>query len=158
MQLYGLNETGTFRYLGSYPILGASGEAGPKLRQGDRQVPEGFYRIESLHPLSSHHLALRVNYPNEFDRAMAKGDGRDNLGGDIMIHGGNGSVGCLAMGDRNIRDLFVLANDCGLEHVSLIISPYDFLNEKGEYVSPTAPKWLPGLYERIAVALNDLPD
>lgn len=158
MQLYGRNKDEDFRYLGSYAILAASDEEGPKLHEGDMQVPEGFYRIESLHPLSSFHLALRVNYPNKFDRAMALDDGRANLGGDIMIHGSNSSAGCLAMGNRNIRDLYVLAYDCGLDNVSLIISPCDFRENKIQSLSSRQPRWLSGLYGRIADALVQLPD
>lgn len=86
-------------FLKSYPILGASGGLGPKLREGDLQVPEGLYRIESLNPNSLYHLSLRVNYPNATDRAKGKLDGRENLGSDIMIHGRTASIGCLAMGD-----------------------------------------------------------
>src|SRR5690606_33287906 len=99
-----------------YPVLAASGQAGPKLREGDRQVPEGFYAIESLHPNSRFHLALRVNYPNQSDRQRAAEDGRTNLGGDIMIHGSNASVGCLAMGDPAAEDLFVLVADVGIQN------------------------------------------
>jgi hypothetical protein len=61
--------------LKTYPILAGSGTLGPKLVEGDGQVPEGLYRVESLNPNSSFHLALRVNYPNEFDRAKGKLDG-----------------------------------------------------------------------------------
>jgi hypothetical protein len=81
---------GELRHITSYPILAASGGPGPKLRRGDRQVPEGVYRVESLNPNSLYHLSLRLNYPNEFDRAMVAADGRTDLGGDIMIHGSNG--------------------------------------------------------------------
>ncbi len=60
------------RHLKSYPILGSSGDLGPKLREGDMQVPEGLYRIESLNPNSMYHLALRVDYPNQFDNAKER--------------------------------------------------------------------------------------
>ena len=71
--------------LARYPIRAASGALGPKLREGDRQVPEGVYDIESLNPNSRFHVALRVGYPNAFDRQMAGREGRTALGGDIMI-------------------------------------------------------------------------
>ena len=60
------------KLLKSYPILSASGTLGPKLKEGDMQVPEGLYRIESLNPNSLYHLALRVNYPNQFDKSKGK--------------------------------------------------------------------------------------
>src|SRR5207244_3968581 len=91
---------GGFKFVQAYPILGASGELGPKLREGDGQVPEGLYAINFLNPNSLYHLSLRVSYPNDFDRAQAKRDGRQKLGGDIMIHGSFASIGCLAMGDE----------------------------------------------------------
>jgi len=116
----------SIRFLKTYPILGASGTLGPKLREGDRQVPEGIYKIESLNPNSRFHLALRVGYPNDFDKEKAHRDGRTNLGSDIMIHGGTASVGCLAVGDKPAEDLFVLAAQTGIENVELILAPVDF--------------------------------
>ncbi|MEM6315709.1 MAG: L,D-transpeptidase family protein [Planctomycetota bacterium] len=107
------------------PITAASGTAGPKLRRGDKQVPEGIYGIESLNPNSRFHLALRVDYPNAADVEQAKRDGRTDLGGDIMIHGGASSIGCIAVGDAAATDLFVLAADVGLENITLLIVPTD---------------------------------
>ena len=88
------------KLLKTYPVLGSSGTLGPKLKQGDLQVPEGLYRIDSLNPNSLYHLALRVNYPNKHDTSKAKLDGRNDLGGDIMIHGKDCSIGCLATGSK----------------------------------------------------------
>jgi murein L,D-transpeptidase YafK len=149
-------EGGRFRLLRTYPILGASGTMGPKLREGDLQVPEGLYRIESLNPNSMFHLALRVDYPNDFDVEQARRDGRTNLGGDIMIHGSAGSVGCLAMGDEAAEDLFVLAAETGIENISVILSPVDFRVRSlpGDVAGP--PSWAPVLYERIRAAMQEL--
>jgi murein L,D-transpeptidase YafK len=66
----------SWSFIKSYPIKGASGNAGPKLREGDRQVPEGIYRIIGLNPNSSYHLSMKLNYPNEFDLQKAKGRGQ----------------------------------------------------------------------------------
>ena len=137
------------RLLKSYPILGASGTLWPKLKQGDRQVPEGIYRIESLNPNSLYHLALRVNYPNPYDQAKEKLDGRDDLGGDIMIHGTTGSVGCLAMGNEAAEDLFVLAAETGIDKISLILSPVDFRVRKLPENLSQAPAWTSELYSAI---------
>ena len=68
LQLYAAGPDGPYKLIRSYPILAASGTLGPKLREGDMQVPEGLYRIESLNPNSRFHLSLRVSYPNAFDR------------------------------------------------------------------------------------------
>jgi hypothetical protein len=117
------DRSGTLVRVESIPILGASGGPGPKLREGDRQVPEGDYRIELLNPNSAFHLSLRVDYPNAVDIARAQRDGRaiDTLGGDIMIHGGTQSIGCLAIGDPAVERLFLLAHQTGLSRIRLTI-------------------------------------
>lgn len=145
-----------FRFLKSYPILAASGTIGPKLKEGDRQVPEGLYQIESLNPNSRFHLALRVNYPNAFDREHGRRDGRTNLGSDIMIHGGTVSIGCLAMGDQAAEDLFVLAAETGITNISVIITPIDFRLRDLPANLPHSPAWTPELYADIRVALTPL--
>jgi len=147
-----------FRYLKAYPVLAASGISGPKLKQGDRQVPEGLYKIESLNPNSRFHLALRVNYPNDFDKEHARSDGRTNLGGDIMIHGGAASIGCLAMGDPAAEDLFVLAAETGIKNTSLILTPVDFRVRDLPADSPPSTSWTPQLYAEIKKALASLKE
>lgn len=156
LQVYASSSSNDWKYLREYRILAASGELGPKLREGDRQVPEGVYRIESLNPNSQFHLSLRIGYPNDFDREQAARDGRSQLGGDIMIHGSAVSIGCLAMGDEAAEDLFVLAADTGLERITAIISPIDF--RAGRTVASTnLPKWTGQLYAQIAQRLRDFP-
>lgn len=115
-----------YKYLKNYPILGLNGTLGPKLKEGDGQVPEGIYEIESLNPNSMFHLSIRLNYPNKFDIEMGRLDQREELGSDIMIHGGTCSVGCLAMGDQATEDLFILSAITGVDNVKIIISPIDF--------------------------------
>ena len=154
LQLYAAGTNGQYRLIQSYPILAASGKLGPKLREGDQQVPEGLYRIESLNPNSHFHLSLRVNYPNEYDRAQAKVEGRKNLGGDIMIHGNAVSIGCLAMGDSAAEELFVLAARTGLRNINVILSPVDFRDGKIAKTSGNTPQWLEGLYETIKTELS----
>ena len=153
LQLYAAGTNGQYRLIRAYPILAASGHAGPKLREGDLQVPEGLYRIESLNPNSHYHLSLRVNYPNEFDRAQARSEGRTKLGGDIMIHGNAVSIGCLAMGDAAAEELFVLAARTGLGNVKVILSPVDFRVRQLAASESKAPQWVDGLYERIKAEL-----
>lgn len=157
LQVYAKSGTNRFHLVRAYPILAASGVAGPKLREGDRQVPEGIYAIELLNPNSSYHLSLRVNYPNAFDREQAAREQRTKLGGDIMIHGKAVSIGCLAMGDEAAEDLFVLAADTGIKRITVILSPVDF--RKGLTVSPEAklPDWTAGLYQEIKSRLAELP-
>lgn len=143
-----------YSLLKTYPILKTSGQLGPKLREGDQQVPEGIYRIESLNPNSRFHLSLRLNYPNEFDRQMARQDGRTDLGGDIMIHGAQVSVGCLAMGDPAAEDLFVLAALTGPENIRVILSPVDFRVRGFEGDFSKMPVWTPQLYQQIKTELG----
>lgn len=140
----------------SLPMLAASGGPGPKLREGDGQVPEGFYAIESLNPNSRYHVSLRVNYPNAEDKAHGRADGRRQLGGDIMIHGSAVSIGCLAMGDEAAEDLFTLAARCGLKNIRVLLVPGDF--RKGPVAVPKdAPAWTGPLYERLKAEIAKLP-
>ena len=155
-EVWASGQTGLPKLILTYPIVGASGTLGPKLREGDCQVPEGLYRIESLNPNSMFHLSLRVNYPNEFDRDQARRDNRTNLGGDIMIHGGTASIGCLAMGDQAAEDLFVLAAETGIENISVILSPVDFRKPQGPQFDRSLPSWPQELYEEIQQSLARL--
>jgi len=157
LQVYAASENGRYRLVHSYPILAASGDLGPKLREGDQQVPEGIYALESLNPNSAFHLSLRVGYPNEFDREQAKKDGRRNLGGDIMIHGNAVSIGCLAVGDRAAEDLFVLAADTGISAVTIVLSPFELRTGRTVPKDAALPPWTEGLYARIKEKLTELP-
>ncbi len=156
LQVYALNGEG-FNYVMSYPILAASGTIGPKLREGDRQVPEGVYRITYLNPNSLYHLALRVGYPNDFDQEKGRIDGRVELGQDIMIHGSNCSIGCLAMGDQASEDLFVLAADTGITNIQVILSPVDFRKTDVDRAGLSLPVWIDELYTDIKDRLKGLP-
>lgn len=148
MELWG-RDTGKFKLIRPYNIKAASGMRGPKLRQGDRQVPEGIYHISRLNPNSNYHLSMKVDYPNEFDLAHADYDGRTNLGGDIFIHGKSVSAGCLAMGDAAIEELFVLAAHVGTENIKVIISPSDPRQRPLDSSLPHLPYWTNELYDRI---------
>lgn len=158
LEVYARGETGTMRYVRAFPVFAASGRLGPKLRQGDFQVPEGIYPIELLNPNSSYHLSLRVGYPNARDRERGRKDGRGDLGGDIMIHGNAVSVGCLAMGDIAAEDLFVLASDVGLKNISVVIAPIDFRTRPmNEARTVRSPAWVNELYDEIREAMLPLP-
>ncbi len=94
--------------LETYPICARSGVPGPKRREGDLQVPEGYYTISAFNPVSNFLLSMRVDYPNEADR---KRNTAPRLGGDIYIHGSCVTIGCVPLGDEGISKLYVLAND-----------------------------------------------
>lgn len=142
----------TLTKVATYPILGASGISGPKLKEGDKQVPEGFYHIEALNPNSLFYLSLRLNYPNAFDLKIAAIEGRDNPGSDIYIHGKTSSVGCLAMGDKVIEEIFYTVAKTGKEKVKVIISPYDFRTTSEIEVPKTA--WIKDLYQELHTYLQ----
>jgi hypothetical protein len=154
LEVWARGPRGPFRKVRSYPFTAASGTLGPKLREGDEQVPEGLYRITFLNPNSLFHLSLRVGYPNDFDREMGRRDGRRSLGGDIMIHGNAVSIGCIAVGDEAAEDLFVLAARTGLSRIRVILSPVDFRRRPLPDDVPSLPPWAPELYRRIRAELE----
>ena len=89
-----------------YNICKLSGDFGPKRKQGDLQVPEGFYYINDFNPFSKYHLSLGISYPNQSDRILSP---YKDLGGLIYIHGDCVSVGCMAMGNTNIDEIYSMA-------------------------------------------------
>ena len=101
-------EKGTkkFKLIRTYKFCESSGKLGPKRKEGDNQIPEGFYHIDRFNPVSKFHLSLGVNYPNRSDKVL--GD-TTALGGDIFIHGDCVTVGCIPITDNNIRELYVFA-------------------------------------------------
>jgi len=90
----------------TYPICDYSGYLGPKLHEGDWQSPEGFYTVsaEHMHPRSNYHLAFNIGYPNEYDRLRNRG------GSNIMVHGNCSSMGCFAMNDYRMEEIYTLAH------------------------------------------------
>ena len=136
-----------------YPMTAFSGTLGPKLREGDGQIPEGIYGIGYLNPNSSYYLSLKMTYPSASDRARAKADGRTNLGGDIMIHGKAVTIGCVPVGDDAIEDIFYLANAVGINNVSVIIAPYDMRKGRKPELERSPLKWYPNLCREIEIAL-----
>ena len=148
---------GKWYYILSYPILAASGGDGPKLKEGDRQVPEGIYSIIQINPNSYFHIAMLIDYPNNFDRKKAELDGRTNLGYDICIHGAAVSIGCIAIGDPAIEELFLMVEEAGMENVKVIIAPYDFRKHPSLESIQSNIAWLPELYDMIKKELTHYP-
>lgn len=113
----------TFQHFNTYPICMSSGKMGPKRKQGDRQIPEGFYKIEIFNPWSNYHLSLGINYPNESDSIISP---HEDPGGDIYIHGGCATIGCLPMTDDMIKEIYllcVLSKNYGQEDIPVHIFP-----------------------------------
>ncbi|SMY35274.1 L,D-transpeptidase family protein [Photobacterium andalusiense] len=141
-------EKGKWSYVKRYDIQKMSGHMGPKMREGDKQVPEGVYQVSLLNPNSRYHLSMKLNYPNEFDRKYAQLEGRTSPGSNIFIHGKEASVGCLAMGDYAIEELFLLAERTGIDNIEVLISPHD--PRKGKLLAAnTQPYWTKILYRDI---------
>jgi hypothetical protein len=144
---------GPARKVAALPLLGESGTLGPKLREGDYQIPEGIYRVTWLHPNSQYHLSMKLDYPNAFDREQAAREGRTNLGGEIFIHGSDVSIGCLAVGDPAIEELFVLAARIGIADVTTIVAPWDLRHKAPPRLGARQPPWVPHLYADLKRAL-----
>ena len=118
-----VDKDGRFELFSSYPICRFSGEPGPKLAEGDRQAPEGFYFVprEMLNPHSRHHLAFNLGFPNAYDRAHGR------TGSFLMVHGGCSSIGCYAMTDKAIEEIYTLVEGAlaeGQPYVRVHIFPF----------------------------------
>src|SRR5262245_13982548 len=107
LEVWKLRDDGRFYHLKTFPICNWSGQLGPKLRDGDRQSPEGFYTIakEQMNPKSQYHLAVNLGYPNPFDKSNRR------TGDALMLHGGCGSSGCYAMTDALMEELYALVRE-----------------------------------------------
>jgi len=114
--------TGHFQLLKIFPICRWSGDLGPKLHQGDRQAPEGFYTVtpELMNPNSNYYLAINTGFPNSFDKA------NNRNGSLLMIHGDCSSMGCYAMTDEQISEIYSLARDSLLGRPSFQVQAYPF--------------------------------
>ncbi len=113
----------SYSLLRTYEVCAQSGELGPKRARGDNQVPEGFYSIDWFNPSSDYHLSLHVDYPNRADQLTST---QPDLGGDIFLHGGCNSVGCLALTDEGIKQLYwiaVEARAAGQQRIPIDIYP-----------------------------------
>src|SRR5580692_1754418 len=122
LEVWKQDTTGLFQLLKLYPICRWSGDLGPKLHEGDRQAPEGFYTItpELMNPNSNYYLAINTGFPNSFDKA----NNRD--GSSLMIHGVCSSSGCYAMTDEQIGEIYSLARDSLLGRPSFQVQAYPF--------------------------------
>lgn len=117
----------------SYPICAASGALGPKRKEGDLQVPEGLYEISEFNPGSNFHLSMKVSYPNASDRVRS--DAR-RPGGLIYLHGNCASIGCIAIEDEPIEEVYLITQDSKVRPIRIDIFPSkltpEFLSAQGE--------------------------
>lgn len=154
IELWAKENNSNWQYIRNYPLTAFSGELGPKLNRNDGQIPEGIYQITHFNPFSSQHLSMMLDYPNQIDKQYAQIDGRSDLGDNIFIHGKAKSVGCLAIGDKAIDELFVLVKEVGKENTKVIIAPNDLRKSKALANKKHHPRWLAGLYSEIAKQLE----
>ncbi len=107
LEVWKQDRSGKFALLQTYPICRWSGDLGPKIREGDRQAPEGFYAITpaQMNPQSAYYLSFNMGYPNAFDRALGR------TGSQLMVHGDCSSRGCYAMTDEQISDIYALGRE-----------------------------------------------
>lgn len=112
-----------FLLINEYRICRSSGKPGPKRRQGDYQVPEGFYHIDRFNAWSNFHLSLGINYPNTSDKILSD---KRNPGGDIFIHGACVTIGCMPMTDDKIKEIYIFAveaRNAGQQKIPVQIFP-----------------------------------
>ena len=107
LEIWKMKSNGEYALLKTYPMCRWSGQLGPKKREGDMQVPEGFYSIApgQMNPNSHYYLAFNVGYPNAYDRAYGR------TGGNVMVHGVCSSAGCFSMTDEQVADIYAIARD-----------------------------------------------
>jgi len=107
LEVWKVKADGRFHHFKTYPICTWSGKLGPKFKQGDKQTPEGFYRVSAkqMNPNSSYHLSFNLGYPNAFDKSHKR------TGDYLMVHGDCRSAGCFAMTDALIEEIYALARE-----------------------------------------------
>jgi len=147
-------QKGEYVHIHTYPFTGFSGILGPKLKEGDKQIPEGIYKISYLNPNSKYHLSMRVNYPNTFDKKKARLEKRTDLGSDIMIHGDKVTIGCVPIGNDKIEELYFLAEKVGIQNIKVILSPVDFRKIDVKINESNKVTWLKELYADIKKELK----
>ncbi|MBR5889341.1 MAG: L,D-transpeptidase family protein, partial [Akkermansia sp.] len=119
----------SWRIIKTYEIEAMSGKLGPKTAEGDKQTPEGFYRVykSSLNPRSAYHLSFNIGYPNSYDRQLGR------TGSFIMIHGGDDSIGCFAMTDPVIEEIYTMVNEAfnaGTKCIPVQVYPFRMTSER----------------------------
>ncbi len=132
-----MQKDGVFNLFATYPICNWSGTLGPKLKEGDRQTPEGFYTVtrRQLHRRGRWRNALNLGFPNAYDRAL------DRSGSYILVHGGCSTVGCFAMTDDVAREIYRLTSAAiygGQKHVPVHVFPFH-MSQKNLAAHATSP-------------------
>jgi len=155
------DKEGRWRYVKNFAFSATSGGPGPRIYAYDNQIPEGIYGIDALWLSAEYHLALHMNHPNEFDKAMALLDGRDPkyLSDGINVHGGAVSYGCVVIGNKNIEELFLLSYHAGMSKTQIFVFPHD-TDRRTPKFKPCAecPVWYGDLLTQLSRAITDFQD
>lgn len=134
-----MRDGGEFVLFESYPVCRWSGDLGPKLREGDGQAPEGFYEVSqrSLNPDSRYHLSFNLGFPNSFDRALGR------TGSYLMVHGGCVSVGCYAMTDPLIEEIYGLVEAAlSAGQAAVQVHAFPFRMSEANLVQHEGSQWI----------------
>jgi murein L,D-transpeptidase YafK len=141
-EIWKMKSDGRYALLKTYPMCRWSGQLGPKTREGDRQVPEGFYPITpgQMNPNSNYYLSYNVGYPNAYDRAFGR------TGGTIMVHGACSSAGCFSMTDAQIAEIYAIAREAfngGQREIQMQSYPFHMTAENlaKHRLDPNADFW-----------------
>jgi murein L,D-transpeptidase YafK len=139
--------TARFQLWKTYPVAAMSGRLGPKLAEGDGQAPEGFYEVNAnaLNPESEFHLSFNVGYPNAFDTV------NERTGSWIMVHGGSASVGCFAMTDPVVEEIYLIAEAAlknGQQTFAVHVFPFRMTEDRMREAAVS--EWLP-FWENLRV-------
>src|ERR1700694_335957 len=142
LEVWKQDRSGRFALLKTYPICRWSGDLGPKVREGDRQAPEGFYAISpaQMNPQSAYYLSFNTGYPNAFDKALGR------TGSQLMVHGDCSSRGCYAMTDEQIAEIYSLGRESffgGQKSFQLQAYPFRMtpMNMAKHRNNPNMPFW-----------------
>jgi murein L,D-transpeptidase YafK len=138
LEIWKAKDDGRFYHFKTYPICDWSGTLGPKVNQGDRQTPEGFYLVSApqMNPKSKYYLAFNLGFPNAYDRSNGR------TGADIMVHGDCKSAGCYAMTDGVVEEIYIVAREAlagGQE--SFQVQAYPFRMTKANMEKHKSDKW-----------------
>ncbi len=142
MEILKANQNNRFEVIADYKICAWSGRLGPKVKEGDRQAPEGFYMLTpaNLNPNSKYYLAINTGFPNRYDAANGR------TGNNLMIHGACSSSGCYSMTDQQVLEIYAFARDAfkgGQKAVQLEAFPFRMTAENmwKHRLSPNIEFW-----------------
>lgn len=133
LEVWANDEKGSpLKPIATYGICAISGVLGPKHKEGDRQVPEGFYTLNYITTQTAYHLAMYVNYPNPWDKRQSP----VSPGSDILVHGSCASIGCVSMGDETIEELYTMASPLYGNHRKIQMHVYPARDMKAVIADP----------------------